>query len=172
MGAPDQPAPCRSTALGSASCLAHRAVVTGGIRSAHAILISWWAFRARDRLRRPPRRSSPPIATTGSRWWALARVFGARPGQLNCTGMGRIISRHESPRRKQKVNRLWLDQTMERPYVKLAQRGLSRREPLQAVEIDAQFGLIQPGHDGRRSGQRARRLEPVCAPAPVAGWRG
>ena len=72
-----------------------------------------------------------------------------------------------------KVNKAWLNDHVNDPYVKLAQReGYRARAAYKLKEIDEALGLIQPGPGGGRPGLRARRLEPVpAAPLRAQGGR-
>jgi 23S rRNA (uridine2552-2'-O)-methyltransferase len=67
-----------------------------------------------------------------------------------------------------KVNKAWLHDHINDPYVKLAKReGYRARAAYKLKEIDETLGLIKPGSSGGGPGLHTRCLEPVCAPAPV-----
>ena len=65
-----------------------------------------------------------------------------------------------------KVNKAWLHDHINDPYVKLAQReGYRARAAYKLKEIDETLHLLQPGAGRRRPRLDARRLEPVRAAA-------
>ncbi len=72
-----------------------------------------------------------------------------------------------------KVNKAWLNQHVNDPYVKLAHRdGYRSRAAYKLKEIDETLGLIRPGR--LRGGPRlgAWRVEPVRAPTAEPPGRG
>ena len=67
--------------------------------------------------------------------------------------------------KSKKVNKAWLNDHVNDPYVKLAQKeGYRARAAYKLKEIDETLRLIQPGPGGGRPGFGAGRLEPVPAP--------
>jgi hypothetical protein len=75
--------------------------------------------------------------------------------------------------KSKKVNKAWLHDHVNDPYVKLAQKeGYRARAAYKLKEIDEQLGLIKPGPPWWWTWARARCLEPVPAPPPVAQVRG
>ena len=71
--------------------------------------------------------------------------------------------------KSKKVNKAWLNDHVNDPYVKLASKeGYRARAAYKLKEIDETLGLIQPGRPGGRPGLGARRLEPVRAAQAVA----
>lgn len=70
-----------------------------------------------------------------------------------------------------KVNKAWLHDHINDPYVKLAGReGYRARAAYKLKEIDEVFGLIKPGYLVVDLGC-TQRLEPVCPPASVTHRR-
>ena len=78
--------------------------------------------------------------------------------------------------KSKKVNKAWLNDHVNDPYVKLAQKeGYRARAAYKLKEIDETLRLIKPGQLVVDLGSHARRLEPVRAPPAVArrgGGRG
>ena len=75
--------------------------------------------------------------------------------------------------KSKKVNKAWLNDHVNDPYVKLATKeGYRARAAYKLKEIDEALGLIKPGPAGGRPGLDARRLEPVRAAQAVARRRG
>ena len=78
----------------------------------------------------------------------------------------------KTPSKGKKVNKAWLHDHINDPYVKLAHReGYRARAAYKLKEIDETLGLIKPGPIGGGFGLHARSLEPVRAPPYVAQWR-
>ena len=66
--------------------------------------------------------------------------------------------------KSKKVNRAWLNDHVNDPYVKLAQKeGYRARAAYKLKEIDEALGLIKPGHLVVDLGSAPGRLEPVPA---------
>ena len=67
-------------------------------------------------------------------------------------------------RKSKKLNKAWLHDHLNDPYVKLAQReGYRARAAYKLKEIDEQLHLLRAGPARRRPRRRAGRLEPVRA---------
>jgi 23S rRNA (uridine2552-2'-O)-methyltransferase len=100
--------------------------------------------------------------------------FALGGGELNLRHGTIIVYPHEWVKtQSKKVNKAWLNQHVNDPWVKLAQReGYRARAAYKLKEIDETFHLIRPGQCVVDLGSTPRRLEPVPAPQAVAFGRG
>lgn len=74
-----------------------------------------------------------------------AVFFALRRSQLNLGHTG-IIGAMKTPSKGKKVNKAWLHDHINDPYVKLAHReGYRARAAYKLKEIDETFGLVKPG---------------------------
>jgi hypothetical protein len=101
-------------------------------------LIRPWAFSAASvSLTTAGVRPSPPIITTGSRWWASARFSLRWAGSVEWQASPYYPTAHENQTKSKKVNKAWLHDHINDPYVKLAQReGYRARAAYKLKEID------------------------------------
>jgi len=106
-----------------------------------------------------------PIITTAFKWWASARWSLRWAGVRSIWGIGGLSVDNQSmkpdvnkrtekvkktdadsAKRGSKVNKAWLHDHINDPYVKLAQReGYRARAAYKLKEIDENLGLIKPG---------------------------
>ena len=105
---------------------------------------------------------------------ATAKATGKVPEKALSKAQSKTQSKAQSKANGSKVNRAWINDHVNDPYVKLAKReGYRARAAYKLKEIDETFGLIKPGHLvvdlGSVPGAWSQYLRRKFSPKPVAG---